>query len=211
MSKIKVVLFDIGNVLMLAAHQRTIEDYILRHGIPRDLAEGYFQRPDYAETGKGRLEWHDYCERLRMEWRVSISDDEINSIDASHIYAVDLGALSLVEVLMAKMPVGFVTNTCIPEWERYVQLEPRFASQFKTWRSDIHGHYKADPGVPEDIIDRWIPRHLKVKAGRDEVLFVDDSQGNCKAFSDIGAEVFTYTERQPWLLAAYLKQIGLLP
>ncbi len=50
---IRFVLFDIGNVLALADRRRTVEALILRHGVPRELAEGYFDRADYATLGRG--------------------------------------------------------------------------------------------------------------------------------------------------------------
>jgi len=207
--RILAVLFDIGNVLMLADHRRTIEAYV-RHGIPRELAGAYFQRVDYEGTGKGRIEWLAYCENLRREWCVSIPDEEIWRIDVSHIYALDQGVLALIERLMGKMLVGFVTNTRAPEWKRYVELEPRFAISFRTWRSDIAHHYKGDPGVFQSIISKWMPANLKVTVASEEVLFIDDSHANCAIARDAGLQIFQFTERKPWLLEDYLQKLGIL-
>lgn len=212
--QIRVVLFDLGNVLFLADHRRTIEAYILRHSVPYALAEGYFQRPDYEATGKGLLFWPEYCCRLRKEWQTAIADGEIEQIDASHIYAVDLGAMELVEALMVRQAavVGFVTNTRWPEWHRYVQLEPRFErdnDRFRVWRSDVAQAYKADEGEPLRIINQWIPSNLAIHVLPEEVLIIDDSPRNCEAFESIRVKAFQYTEGKPWLLEAHLKQLGL--
>lgn len=209
---IKVVLLDIGNVLTRSDQNRAIWKYILRYHVREDLARSYFARPDYMATGKGLMEWEDYCQRLRDEWRVGISDDQIFRVDASHIDSLDHGAMDLVDLLLGTsgIDVGFVTNTRKPEWRRYLQLEPRFGAGFQVWRSDIFHQYKADPGVPEAIIGGWMPKNLGVRAQPGEVLFVDDSPKNCAAFEAIGVLAFQYTEGKPWLLEAYFRANGIL-
>lgn len=210
--QIRVVLFDLGNVLFLADHRRTIEAYIVRYGVPREWAESYFQRPDYMRTGKGLLDWPEYCRSLREEWHIDLPDLIIHNIDGSHIYALDHGALALVEALMAtdNVKVGFVTNTRLPEWHTYVQLETRFEDLFPVWRSDVDHVYKADEGEPARIIEQWIPNNLGIKVLPEEVLFIDDSPKNCGAFENIGAKAFQYSEGKPWLLEAYLRELSLL-
>ncbi len=207
MSKILVVLFDLGNVLFLADHRRTIEGLVLAD-VPRQLAETYFKRTDYAEMAKGRLTFTSFVTFLNHEWQTKLRESTVRGLHASHVYALDTGAMGLVGGLM-KVRVGYVTNTQPVEWGRYVHLYPPFEER-PVWRSDRHGVHKADPGVPEDIIGRWIPERLGIAASPDEVLFVDDSETNCAAFAAAGVQAFRYSEGKPWELEIHLRKLGLL-
>ena len=210
MRKIRLILSDIGNVLMLADHRRTIEAYIQRHGIVQEIADLYFARPDYAATGTGLMSWHEYCDRLRSDWKIDLSDTDIFRIDGSHIYAIDWGMMDLLDQVMRKTPVAFATNTRYPEWERYLHLQPRFRDEFATWRSDVAGCYKNHSGIFQNIVAHWIPAYFGgLTLQPEQVLFIDDSQANCEAAAAAGLQTFQYTEQHPWLLEEELRRLGI--
>jgi FMN phosphatase YigB (HAD superfamily) len=201
---------------MLADHQRTIENFSLWYdpSIPREMAETYFDRPDYDLLSRAEISWFHYCTRLNMEWCLPfgpdvIYHDEIMAIHASHIYAVDLWVTNIINRVIKNIPVGFVTNTCEPEWNQYIRFEPRLADEFHAWRSDIEGKCKADIGVFKNIVSTWILENLEITVDTEEVLVIDDGRDNCEAAKADGLRTFQYSERKPWLLERELKTLGL--
>lgn len=207
---IKLVLCDIGNVLMLADHRRTIESFEIQ-GVPPKKAKAYFSRPDYASLGKGQIDWQEYCDNLKKEWEFALDNSEILHNHSSHIYAIDRGMKYLLCRLSDRIPFAFITNTCFPEWQRYRQLEPLFESVWAAWRSDIFGNHKADEGVFSRIVSDWVPEKLGIKVLPEEILFIDDSRANCEAaVKETGMYAFQYIEREPWLLEKEFITRGLL-
>jgi FMN phosphatase YigB (HAD superfamily) len=211
MSEIKAVLFDIGNVLMLADHNRTIEAFIAA-GVYPNRAKEYFNREDYITLAEGRIGWEDYCELLRQDWLRQLDSSDIFQIHACHIYAIDNGVYSLIQQLREKVPIIFVTNTCYPEWEKYVRLDNFGIFQsYPVWRSDKEHCLKSQRGVLDDIIGRWIPENARLRLLAHEVLFIDDSESNLEAASRAGiCSRFNYPERRPWRLEQELRKLHLI-
>jgi len=209
---IRFVLFDIGNVLALADHQRTVETFILRHGVPRELASGYFDRPDYADLSRGKLGCGDFCQRLRDEWSVEVNNYGIFHTHANHIYAIDPAVVQLIEKIQTRMGYSLVmamTDTNEVEFAKYQALG--VTKLFDCiWRSDAQGILKSERIAFEEIGD-WIGRKLGGHVVEPvQVLLVDDSSTNCAAAAAAGLTTFQYTPYQPWLLEAYLWEQGII-
>lgn len=214
MAEIKVVLFDIGNVLMLADHRRTIEKFVY-YGVPRELVETYFDRPDYRKVAQGIITWNQFEDRLREEWSSKTFNlyHNIYLIHSKHIYAIDSEVRDLInDISETGIKIAFITDTCYCEHMRYQYLQPSFRKPFAPaiWCSYEEKCLKADPGTFLDIVNRWIPEKLKIEVLPHEVFFVDDSVVNCQAAKDIGIQVFQYTKFQPWLLRNELRARNLL-
>jgi len=207
-----VILFDLGDVLTLADTQRTPEVFTLRFGISRLLSECYFDRPDYMALARGQVDWDSYCQRLREEWGVGISNDEICEAHAAHVYALDTGVTDLIRDILTKpVPpeVGGATNTVHPQWTRNITLgvEDHLS---RVWRSDTQGALKGDEGVFARIVTDWIPCEFRIVVAPEEVLIVDDSQANCAAAREAGLVAFQYTPCKPWPLEEFLRGCGVL-
>lgn len=211
---IRFVLFDIGNVLALADHQRTVEAFILRRGVPRELASGYFNRPDYTALALGHIDWREYCQRLRDEWGVEVRDGDIQITHANHIYAVDPAVVRLVQELQTKIGYSVVmamTDTNEVEFAKYQALGVTEPFDH-IWRSDEEGILKCDR-VAFGGIRYWTERKFGAVYGAVEpaqVLLIDDNPANCAAAAAAGLMTFQYTPYQPWLLEAFLLEQQLI-
>lgn len=211
---IKVLLVDPGDVFILADHRRTIEQ-LVRHGISRELAEGYFKRSDYAEFARGKLTLSSYISRLLGEWNPPETfNDAVTIAHTSHIYGVDLGVLEILE--RVRIPVCLATATNQIEWERISWLlkdQPAWFPKKRVWRSDERGFLKSDPGAFKDMVDAWLPSIGYPNIAMSEVTFVDDSVDNIqRAIADglLSEHCHLYQTDEVWALSDWLSNLNLI-
>jgi FMN phosphatase YigB (HAD superfamily) len=184
MSTIKVVLFDIGNVIVRATHR--ITDAILaEHSLRPDLWPFFYHGQHYADFSRGRISGHEFTQQI---CRIMNQNVPVRIAHDAHIYMVDDSALLVVQDLHERsVPLGFVTTSNQWQSERVstlVDLE-EYGQIVDSWK---RGMVKTDDGAWDDIIASLEFNDIP----RNEILFIDDSRANLDAAASAGLQVHHY-------------------
>lgn len=199
---IKLVLFDVGNVVIRATHAITwaiLEDW----GLAPEVARRFFANEDYADFARGRLDGNQFAQRL-MEVHLRIdfpSYLELRVAHDAHMYDVDRGTIGVLDSLRAReISLAFATDTNPWQTLREAQLVD-LRKYGRVFRSHDLGALKADGGVFERIL-----AELGEEPSR--VLFVDDSPEKVERAAALGMVTHRFTSAAT--LRQELTRFGLL-
>lgn len=193
----RVVLADIGNVLVRATHEITfaiLEDYGVA---PRD-ARQFFTASAYAEFARGIIDDREFSERIRElvrdhHVRRRLGEREIRVAHDAHIYAVD-EAVSSVLLTRLTVPLMFATDTNVWQTERVRALLTVEAFATRTFSSNELGALKRDPGTFERIAE-------EIGEEPRRICFIDDNAKNIARATQAGFDAVRFTDA-PALVAA---------
>lgn len=163
---IRIVLFDVGNVIVRATHE--ITHAILRDlGIPYTTAVRFYVNDDYPNFARGKLTGEEFGQRTRRRMG-GLTAAQIRRAHDAHMYDVDEGTMAALTALRdCGMTLAFATDT--NEWQTARERElVDLAAYGRAFRSNELGALKTDGSVFERII-----AELGEEPSR--VLFVDDS------------------------------------
>lgn len=199
---IRLVLFDVGNVIVRATHAITwaiLEDW----GLAPEIARRFFANEDYANFARGELDGNEFAQRL-MDKHLQITFPsylELRTAHDAHMYDVNRGVIVLLDSLRAhEIPLAFATDTNAWQTLREIQLVA-LQKYGRAFRSNELGALKADGGVFERII---------ADLGEDpqRVLFVDDSPEKIERAAALGMVTHRFTSVA--VLQQELIRLGLL-
>lgn len=183
MSTIKLVLFDIGNVILRSTHQITFA-VLWELGVRPDFAPLFFHSQPYRDFARGKITGMEFTERvgrlLEASW---LTQNQIRTAHDAHIYMLDVDVMQIMdELFRERFPVGFVTTT--NEWQTarertFVELQ----AIGPVARSHEMGVTKTDPGAWPLILERFA---VLAPTNPSSILFVDDAPANIVAASDAG-------------------------
>lgn len=185
MSEVKLVLFDIGNVILRATHQITFA-ILWDFGARPDKVALFFHQKAYGDFARGRITGEQFAqatrEVLEAPW---LTDKQIRAAHDAHIYMVDDAVMEVVrEIDQNERLLGFVTTT--NEWQ--TEREYQFFDLDPVVRSHEIGMSKTDPGAWPVIL-----KELGVDFARaSEILLVDDARANLIAAEGAGLKAFSY-------------------
>ena len=183
---IKVVLWDIGNVIIAASHDVAIER-LVGMGVPYMRARGFFKHPYYAHFARGTIDAAEFhrqqCEQLGMQIPIAI----MRAAHDAHMYGVDTEVLEIVRSV--KLPIAWATATNTWQTARQQQLVDlqRMFPNARWFCSNETGRLKTDAGAFEDMV-------LRLGVEAEEILFIDDSAANCDAALACGITVVQYKD-----------------
>lgn len=166
-SAIRVVLFDVGNVIVRATHAITYA-ILVDFGVKMDIAPRFFHHSDYADFTRGKLTATEFGKRTRERMGGVMTTPQLYCAHNAHIYDADEGVGVLLDVLRSRgFPLAFATDTNVWQIDRVRELVDLDAYGH-IFRSDELGALKADGGVFERIL-------ATIGEEPAHVLFVDDS------------------------------------
>ncbi|MDH4358771.1 MAG: hypothetical protein OEV37_02385, partial [Candidatus Berkelbacteria bacterium] len=207
------LLVDPGGVFILGDHRRTIER-LVHLGVPRELAEGYFKRPDYAEYARGHRSTAAYLGVLRAEWGgFCPADEQLIAAHGEHMYAVDVEVLRLLG--RVRVPVLLATATNPIEWARMeclLGLGSAWLTTHRVWRSDHVGYLKGDTGAFRYTVTHWLPA-VGWTVEAEGVAFTDDVQRNIEQAVNDGlrpTRCHRYQAGEIWGLENWLRNLDLV-
>lgn len=201
-SRFRILLIDIGNVIIDASH--AITHKVLIKGYPKEMAEKFYT-DFYLDFNRGKLTPEEFATALATNYyggRVygTFTVKLMQSLHDLHIFGLVKGAPELLEKLRRyKENIVFLTNTNIWQTERekqLIDLQPYCRCILRS--HEKLGKLKTDEGAFEDVL-----RMLNVEAK--DVLFVDDSQANINAAKKLGIEtiLFENVEQTTQALVSY--------
>lgn len=182
---IKLVLWDIGNVIIDSHHSVTIAR-LVGMDVPYMRARKFFKHSSYRDFARGTIDSAEFhrqqCEQLGGNIPISI----MRATHDSHMFGVDLEVLEIVRAV--KLPIAWATATNpwqTPRQQQLVDLQGMFPDS-RWFCSNQTGKLKTDPGAFSEIV-------AALGLAPDEILFVDDNAGNCAAASATGLVTVQYT------------------
>jgi HAD superfamily hydrolase (TIGR01509 family) len=188
MSKIpiKIILFDVGNVIIQASHEATFWYLVKNYGLPLTTAKHFYENPDYADFARGQMTGHEFYSRIIKKLSVDMTYEQIVVAHHLQMHAVDYRVVSMMRCLLQKdFRLGFATST--NEWQNLRERELIQLDQFSSicFRSNEFGCLKTDPEFFPQCID-------KLSTPAEQILLIDDSSGNLEFAERAGLQTVLY-------------------
>ena len=182
---IKVVLFDVGNVIIRATHE--ITHAILRdYGVPYATAIRFYANDDYPEFSRGRLTATEFGERARARMNGALSVPQIYCAHNAHLYDEDEGVVVILDALQSRgVPLAFATDTNQWQTDRERELID-LRTYGRAFRSNELGALKADGGAFAHIV-------AEIDVHPSHILFVDDSPEKIERAAALGMVTHRFT------------------
>lgn len=175
MSKIQLVLFDVGNVIVRATHKIT-EAIFWELGVRPDKVALFFHCKAYGEFARGRITGEEFAQAVREALEaLYLTNKQIHTAHDAHIYMVDAAVVEMLEQIdVEQIPLGFVTTTNLWQTARERQLINLADAFGPVVRSHDFGMTKTDEGVWPVILRalHWQDRDPST------ILLVDDAPAN---------------------------------
>ena len=115
---VSFVLFDIGNVVVLADHAITHRILNEQYAVPMEKAKMFFKNKKgeeneaYREFSRGNITGHQFYEALRdkyIQWP-QLTEAQAHHAHDEHLYAVDEKVVDLVRETAKHFTIGFLTD-----------------------------------------------------------------------------------------------------
>lgn len=201
MTIIKLVLFDVGNVIVRATHKIT-EAILWDLGVRPDKVALFFHNPAYGQFARGNITGEQFaCEMRDVLDAPYLTDEQIRAAHDAHIYMMDEAVMGvLIEIKEEDVLLAFVTTT--NEWQtgrekQFINL----AGLGPVVRSHEIGMTKTDKGAWKAILGQ-------LKYGMEDapnILLVDDARANCDTAARAHLQTYMY-DPTPVVGAAKLRE-----
>ena len=182
METIKVVLFDLGNVLVdLGNKERFTRIFPLTGLSEVALWEQWLCSPAVKAFDAGQIPLDDFVDCLIAEMGISTDREALKQAFVSWPKGLFEGALALVERIPATYHRAVLSNTNDAHWQRLLD-EMGLAGKFHSYfASHQMGLVKPDASVYERVIS-------DLNVAPETILFIDDNQMNVDAARNIGMQ-----------------------
>jgi putative hydrolase of the HAD superfamily len=178
-SKIEVVLFDLGGVLVELTGVPTMLGWLGNRISADELWRQWLTSPTVRDFERGRLAADLFATQIIAEMSLEIGPEEFLTTFTSWIAGLYPGALELVSSLPPGLVRATLANTSVLHWPRLMNdlgLEAAFHHHFP---SHLTGRIKPDQEAFQHVIDTLGRR-------ADAVLFLDDNRLNIETASSMG-------------------------
>ena len=180
---IKVVLFDLGGVLVELTGTTTLMSWMRVQQSPEKLWDFWLTSPTVRafETGKSAAD--EFADRLIAELALSVEREIFIEAFTHWPKRLFSGALDLVGEVQPSLVRATLSNTNSLHWPRLMHemgLADAFDHHFP---SHLTGNIKPDKNAFETVLEKmsWRPR---------SVLFLDDNLPNVETAASLGIQAF---------------------
>lgn len=174
---------DIGNVILLADHQRTFEA-LDKYGIDREKSQQFYKIPEYLEFSRGNIPNLKFYEVIRRLLGKNLSYTQVKEAHDYHLYGVDYKVLE-VAGRISKNQLVFFTDTNLWQTQKERQLVDLTSLSTNIYRSHDTKKLKRDPGT-----FHWMTERLGVKPSK--IHFIDDKKEYVLAAKDAGWNAYHF-------------------
>ncbi len=181
---IKLIAFDIGNVLFRIDHSQAWELTLADTELTPEVAyERFYHSGDMIESMIGQLDDDTFFKRLRDKLRYKRSPDDLRQIWSQTIHPIP-ERIQVATSLGSQYRLALISNTS-PFHSNQVDLHPNFTEHFDpivySWKC---GYMKPRRECFEDCL-----KHTPYSAS--ECLFIDDQERQTEAATDLGWQTLT--------------------
>lgn len=187
LSRVKVVVFDVGNVLV-RVNWGEFGCYLRNCGLSFSNECEFREIVPIFAYERGDISTEQFFDSLQ---RKSLNGFEVD--EAKHVWlrmlSPDAEAISLARKISKKYPVGILSNIGEMQWE-YLAAQVDFSS-FSEW---VLPSYKYGLLKPE--VEIYRKAENMAGASGQEILFFDDRDENVEGAMELGWQVLKYTKPQ---------------
>lgn len=195
---VRNLLVDFGGVLIGLDRPRCISSFE-KLGI-RDvnkMIELYFQEGVFGKHEKGLISDEEFRNVLRSGSPVQLSDEQIDNAWCSFLTSIPQYKLDFLKKEKANRKIFLLSNTNNIHW----QYTEKHIFNREGYRTDdlfdkVYLSYKLKMVKPDEEIFDFVLKDAGIKA--EETLFIDDSEANCRAASQLGILTYNASASEDW-------------
>ena len=180
---IRVVLFDLGNVLVDLGDISEMHAMLNTHGEESDVWLKWLRSPTVAAFDSGKITFDQFASDLLKEVGSNIDKETFKASFKAWPRGLFAGALELVESVKPEYHCAILSNTNAAHWPRLMD-EMALAGKFHSYyASHMVGFVK-----PDEAIYQYVIKNLQVAP--EQILFIDDNQVNIDTANALGMKAF---------------------
>ena len=189
---IKNIVFDLGGVLVDLDFKITING-LQKAGFTnvKEQLQAFDQDGIFKKFELGEISADEFRASIRKNSSVSLTDEEVDSLWNLMLLEIPREKLELILDLRSKYMVYLLSNTNSIHWDyvcknafnyRGFRMDDYFEETFLSYEMHLA---KPDKAIFEKMLQdaNLLP---------EETLFIDDSEANCKAASEVGIHAHHY-------------------
>ena len=176
---VKLLLFDLGGVLIDFSGPRELGQYLSYRSTPEEILQRWVDCPHTTAFERGHISARDWADRFVRDWSITLEPQEFLTVFRGMARSVLPGARELLAELRPRFRLAALSNSNEIHWERNFK-ELRFLELFEFAVSSHQvGLCKPDPAIFQVVLDR---AQLPPAA----VMFFDDLPANVTAARSLG-------------------------
>lgn len=178
-SKIEVVVFDVGGVLVEMKGVPTMLGWLGNRVNADEMWKLWLSSPVVREFERGRATPEEFAEQIIQELSLPVGKEEFLAAFKSWLTGLYPGALEVVRSVPARFTRATLCNTSVLHWPRLMEefeLGPAFQHHFA---SHLTGRIKPDAAAFQLVLDTL---HCKPST----VFFLDDNTINVDSARQMG-------------------------
>ncbi|MCB5161304.1 HAD family hydrolase [Marinomonas algarum] len=181
--KVRVVLFDLGNVLVNLGEVAEISGMLNTEGEESDVWLQWLSSPAVAAFDSGKITFEQFAKALLQEVGSQTPIDVFKAHFKKWPRGLFDGALALVESVKPEYHRAILSNTNAAHWPRLMNKMGLAGVFHSYYASHLIGAVKPDGAIYQYVLDQ-----LQVLP--EEILFIDDNQINIDAAKAFGMQAF---------------------
>ena len=201
MSDIKMILFDLGGVLVEIADLSNMwAEKKTNYPEDHDFWPLWLADKNIHAIDRGLMEVEDFLKNWKEDRGIEADIDELRKIYQALIKEPFPGALELVKDCKKKYTVGCFSNMTYGHWPKIKSFafEKEFSFRFVSWQIQFC--------KPESEAYQYVLQQLPFE--KDEILFIDDNQLNVDKALEMGMQALR--AKTAVVARQRLEELGLL-
>lgn len=180
---IRVVLFDLGNVLVDLGDISEMHAMLNTQGEESEVWLKWLQSPTVAAFDSGKITFDRFAEELLEEVGSSVDKEVFKASFKAWPKGLFSGALALVDAVKPEYHRAILSNTNAAHWPRLMD-EMGLAGKFHSYyASHMVGFVKPDDAIYQHVIH-------SLQVAPQSILFIDDNQVNIDTANALGMKAF---------------------
>ena len=197
----KVLLFDLGGVLVDATGLRELPRLLSQPMLPEDLRRKWVASPSVAQFETGQCSGHEFADTFIEEWGLAVERDAFLTQFRAWVGAPYPQTDELLSGLRSRYALACLSNTNAVHWEKLQQMDGLRPVLERPFVSHELGLMK-----PAAEVYAHVARELECEPG--EIAFFDDGMENVDGATRAGLSA--HQTVGPDQLRKVLKGLGLL-
>lgn len=189
---IKNIVFDLGGVLIDLDFNRAVSG-LQKAGFThvKEQIQAFDREGIFLKFELGEMSSDEFRAAVRENTHMALTDEEVDSLWSSMLLEIPREKLELILDLRSKYKVYLLSNTNAIHWDyvckhafdyQGLRVEDYFDETFLSFEMHL--------GKPDKAIFEKMLQDANLLP--EETLFIDDSEANCKAATEVGIHAHHY-------------------
>ncbi|MCM3880190.1 MAG: HAD family phosphatase [Vicinamibacterales bacterium] len=178
-TRVKLLLFDLGGVLVDWAGPRELGQYLRAPSTQDEVLRRWLACPHTDALERGVLSPSEWAERFVDDWGVTLAPVEFLTVFQTWVRGVLPGARELLDSLRPRFRLAALSNSNALHWDQTIRdLKILDLFEFAISSHQV-GRCKPEPEIFETALER-------AALPADEIMFFDDLAANVEAARSLG-------------------------